>query len=556
MPAKRNWYRQQSAADNAPAAAINLLFQLDVAATPGTVQRMVRTHYAFPSLLSITDTLEDLHLDTMKVKITAGQLAEVDFPCIAHFTKNSGHFVVLDSLAENSVTLLDPEAGWTTLSLDDFQKEWSGVVVLVNRNDNSGERGYAAKEREALVEKSRLPVAAAVAGILVIASLIAGWPVLASSPVWPMLFAIKAAGMVLSILLMLHYFSPDSLFMQKLCPTGRKLNCKSILHSPAAKIFNLIPMADLGALYFAGGLFAIIAGLFNGTDAVIAHLAILNLLVLPYTFFSIYYQAAVAKQWCWMCVGIQAIFWLEFSLFAVSGNLHLPAADADSILGTLWAFILPAAAWLVLRPVVSDALKTKKLADEVLRFRQNPHVLRTFLSQQRPVDLGQQLPAEVISGSPSTPFVITMVSYPHCPHCAITHQFLEELREEFSDVFSYVVRFQCTIDGMAREIAKDVVAVALSAGPDEAVKALSDGYHVRSDEAYRAWKSKYAEGTEAHNEQAASIINYHTSWANAMGVKATPAFYINGRPLPPGFTIYDLRPLIKLEAQQLETVMQ
>lgn len=556
MPSKQKWYRQQSAADNAPAAVINLLLQLDVPATPDTVRRMVRTHHAYPSLLSLTDTLDDLHLDTMKVKIGIEQLSEVEFPCIAHLTKNSGHFVVIDSITDQSLNILDPETGWMSVGREDFRKDWSGVVVLVNRNDESGERGYAAKKREELIEKSRLPLAAAVTVMLIAASIIAGWTVFVSSPVWSLLFAIKAGGLVLSVLLMLHYFSPDSYFTQKLCPTGKKLNCKNILHSPAAKLFNLIPMADLGALYFAGGLMALITGLFSGTGSVLPLLSMINLLVLPYTFFSIYYQAAVARQWCWMCVGIQAIFWLELTVFALSGNLQLTQPDANAMLAVLWAYLLPAAAWLVLRPVVTDALKTKKLADEVLRFRQNPQVLTSFLSQQRSVDLGQQLPVEVISGDPSAPLVVTMVSYPQCPHCAITHQFLEELHEEFSDAFSYVVRFQCPIEGTSKEIAKNVIAIALAAGPDEALKALSAGYHVRGEEAYQAWKEKYAEETGIYLGQAEDIANYHTSWANAIGVKATPTFYINGRQLPNGFSIYDLRPLVKLRAQELETVMQ
>jgi protein-disulfide isomerase len=553
---KTGWIKQTSPQDNAAAAAANLLKLLDVPANRSTIDEQVSTHHAFPGITSISDTLEEMGVDTLTVKLRQEQLHEIGFPCIAHLSKNSGHFVVLASIDDRSLTYIDPEEGWLTVTINDFLHSWSGVMLLANKNDEAGERGYLAKKKEERIEQGRLPLAIAIIGALLIITVAATWNVQGAGLLGA-LAGLKLLGLVLSGLLLLNYFPSGSIMAHKLCPAGKKLNCKGVLHSPAAKLFNLVPMADLGGLYFTGSLlslvFAVIAPALTGD--MIFMLAMLNLFTLPYTLFSISYQAFVAKQWCWMCVAIQAVFWIEFAVFYSSGWLHVPPAiSTHSAVMVSWAMLLPTAIWLVVRPLIANSGKTKALAEQVLRFRHNPYVLWSLLQAERTVNMGQ-LPVEISAGDPNAQFSITMVSQPQCPYCAITHSFIEEMLEQFPGMLRFTVRFY-TFDNMGRDVARRVVELALNNEQEKALSALSEGYKIRTVKALDRWREEFTPLSTVDPATVEGVLDYHTSWAKAMSIKATPAFYLNDAPLPGGFSIYDIKPLLKLKQRELEAVAQ
>jgi len=54
-------------------------------------------------------------------------------------------------------------------------------------------------------------------------------------------------------------------------------------------------------------------------SASLAIVSLFNLLALPYIIFSVYYQWRVAKQWCVLCLAVQALL-LAGGLIIFSGN--------------------------------------------------------------------------------------------------------------------------------------------------------------------------------------------------------------------------------------------
>jgi uncharacterized membrane protein len=152
----------------------------------------------------------------------------------------------------------------------------------------------------------------------------------------------------------------------KICPKGEKLNCHAVMESPAAKLFGKIPIADIGGIYFSGGIILIC---FTGVHPHFFHgvflLALLNLLTLPYTIFSVVYQAFVVKFWCLFCLIVQLIFWLEFWQFypflsAGIDGTRLLRYTFNDFLPVIWSFGLPALIWLLFRPVVKKAIEADK----------------------------------------------------------------------------------------------------------------------------------------------------------------------------------------------------
>ena len=106
--------------------------------------------------------------------------------------------------------------------------------------------------------------------------------------------------------------------IQVLCQPGSKRDCNAILSSKAAKVFEGLTWSEVGFFYFAGTWLLL---LFGGRSPFVWQiLALLNIVSLPYTVYSIYYQARVAKKWCVLCCTIQALLWLEF--FTIIGSVN------------------------------------------------------------------------------------------------------------------------------------------------------------------------------------------------------------------------------------------
>ena len=170
---------------------------------------------------------------------------------------------------------------------------------------------------------------------------------------------LKVTGFTASFVLILGQLG-HRLF-DRFCFKGEKLNCQAVLESPAGKLLGFIPMSDLGGIYFSGGI--ILIG-FSGFDPFFFHriylLAVLNLLTLPYTIFSVLYQAIVVKRWCYLCLIVQLIFWLEFSQFYQFLSAGFPRFSLEHFFPFVWSFALPILVWMFFRPVIKKMIIAEK----------------------------------------------------------------------------------------------------------------------------------------------------------------------------------------------------
>jgi uncharacterized membrane protein len=173
------------------------------------------------------------------------------------------------------------------------------------------------------------------------------------------LLMLKVIGFIASFVLILGQLGHP--LFDRFCLKGEKLNCHAVLESPAGKLLGLIPMADLGAVYFFGGVILICFSVF---DIFFFHriylLAALNLLTLPYTIFSVLYQALVVKRWCYLCLIVQLIFWLEFSQFYQYLSAGFPRFTLEHFFIFIWSFALPALAWMFFRPLIRKMITSEK----------------------------------------------------------------------------------------------------------------------------------------------------------------------------------------------------
>ena len=83
------------------------------------------------SLRSLMGIADQLGFSTRALRAEIGGLGKVHLPVILHWDLN--HFVVLKSIGRKTATIHDPAAGVRTMSLDQFSKHFTGVVLELAR---------------------------------------------------------------------------------------------------------------------------------------------------------------------------------------------------------------------------------------------------------------------------------------------------------------------------------------------------------------------------------------------------------------------------------------
>ena len=71
----------------------------------------------------------------------------------------------------------------------------------------------------------------------------------------------KMTGLTASLLLVLGELGHK--IFDRICIKSEKLDCHAVMFSPAAKLLGRIPMADLGVIYFSGGIILIAFSVVN-----------------------------------------------------------------------------------------------------------------------------------------------------------------------------------------------------------------------------------------------------------------------------------------------------
>ena len=530
--------------DNATATLYGLTHGLRARVTQATMQEELQRHPDFPSLLSLSDLLTDWHIDNTALQLNTGeQLRELPLPFIAHQKKQGGWYVLVTNLTGDRITYTDSERGRVIEPLAEFEKQWTGVVLLAEADDQSGEPDYARNRPAEIRENLRGPLV--LAGTMLIAFLVMlSVAQHLTAPDWLLLLT-KSAGLLLSGLLVAKQLGSKNALTNRLCRLNEHTNCDDVLNSPAAKLWGWLSWTDVGLLYFAGGLLTVL--LVGIQPAMHPLLYALALLALPYTVFSVYYQARVLRQWCPLCLGVQAVLVAE-AIIAVTQLSPLPAV-APPYLAMLTAFLLPVLAWVLLKPLVADQSKRRREYGELLALKRNPSLFGAMLTQQPKMPLIPDDLHPIILGNPEAEHTITMVTNPFCGPCATMHSQLEHVLSRNANINVAIIFTGNSEKG--QQVAAHAIALA---GQNAAGVALTDWYG-QSAKHYDEWAKRYP--VDLVEPACSEIAERHRQWCDLAGITETPTLYVDGYKLPGMYTVSELSRMLQrtpVSTQNLLTV--
>ena len=518
--------------ENQPLIVAAFLKGLKVNVSIETINDTLQSHPDYPSFLSISDSLNNWKVENLVIQTSEEKLSEIPIPFITSFKQ--GVFVAVLEVLENELLIVNQHGKKETIAKNVFLSQWTTNILVAEANEFSGEINYQQKIKDAIVKTviySLIPL-----GILTSLFI----PYLNGSiTLLPTLYLlVKLIGLTASVLLLWYDIDKGNPLLKQICSGIQKANCSAVLNTKAATLGGMVTWSEVGFVYFAGSLlFSALAGIY----AVLPILSLFTLLALPYFIFSIYYQWKVAKQWCVLCLMVQAVLLAEGILVIANTSLTFSETTvvfASNFIFALYSLLIPSISWFLLKPLLKrlQVGKYEKRSYSMLKF--NDQVFWSLLKNQSSIVDHSASELGITIGNPNAKHTIIKVCNPYCGPCATAHPELEKIIELNHDVKAQII-FTATNqenDRGAKPV-KHLLAIAEKGNEHITHKALDDWY-LAKEKNYDVFANKYPMNAELDKQT--DKINQMKDWCEKVKIEYTPTIFIDGFLLPKGYQIKDI----------------
>lgn len=477
------------------------------------------------SMYGLSMLLKRYHIENQCLKLSdKTQLKNVALPAVVII---NGIYFICTVATDSKVTLLNAHGKNIEIPAKDFYKSWSGVLLTIRKTKDSIEPDYLKH-----LKKQKL---ADVKGVLLAtctALLIAGglsWNYLRMEWWWYVVVLIDIAGTGVAYLLLQKELHIENGFTDRLCGLIKESHCEDVTESDGASFFGLAKMSEIGAGFFAVNLIALLF-----FPAALFEVAVIAAIVLPFTFWSVWYQKFRARSWCVLCLSTLALMWLQAGAFLAggvyrnySGQLNIPAG------------IVLLAAYGVAVLLTGRAIELIKQMKERDMWRQQ---FNTLKADEKVVEAFEKDAPEygvtdrecscLIFGNPAAERRITVFSNPYCGPCAMMHERIKDLPGEDCAV-QYVMTY---FSEEMSDINKYIIAAYQQLGATRTWEIMTEWYNGGKNLKAGFFKDL---GLDTETEAVKAEFEKHHKWRDGKPLTGTPTVMVNGREMVMPYDVED-----------------
>ena len=269
--------------------------------------------------------------------------------------------------------------------------------------------------------------------------------------------------------------------------------------------------------------------------SLINYLTLINICALPYTIWSVWYQKFVAKQWCVLCLIVQATLWAIFIINFIFGYISFPDWQFTDFIGLMILYGIPFLLINLFLPRIIDNRRLEQVTQEMNSLKASEEVFVSLLKKQPQVEYKNI--TSVKWGNPDAKIIVTILTNPHCGPCAYAHDHIEKLMEHTEDKISFQYVFSSFHEKLDTS-GKFLLAVYLQKNKDEAAEIYHQWFKsgkYDKDNFMKKWN------VNIDDERVEEEYKMHQHWHKFYNLTATPMVYVNGYRLPSTYYIDDLR---------------
>ncbi|MCM1451424.1 MAG: hypothetical protein NC102_04140 [Clostridium sp.] len=225
-----------------------------------------------------------------------------------------------------------------TASVEELAAAWNGIALIASSTKESAEPDYGKHCFGEIANSAKQWVLAVLAAAMLGFGMYASG-LYAHPAAWALL-VFDCMGIVFSWMLVLKSLGFRTHAMDAVCSVLQEGGCDVIARSEASSFMGIFKWSEVGMAYFSVSLLVMLC--FPST---LPALALINILCLPYTAWSIWYQKFKAKAWCTLCVSVQCTLWLLFFAYLLGGYTKAISFDAEFtvefiVLGCCYALVM------------------------------------------------------------------------------------------------------------------------------------------------------------------------------------------------------------------------
>ncbi|WP_431214611.1 vitamin K epoxide reductase family protein [Puia sp. P3] len=272
-----------------------LLRELSVPVTDATIRDSLLSHPNYPSLLCVSESLEQWGLDTMALDIAPSGLSQLPCPFLAHCpTVGDDPYWIVKSAGDEGLVCMDSRRRIRPVAFQDFCDVWDGKVLVMEKREVYGEADYRERRRAERWGRVRIALGVLVLLLPMVAALRVYMREGGDGRYFSALLAGNIFGVVVGLLLQGYEYGWAGAGLKRWCSLNGKMSCEAVLQSRGARIWKDVSWGDLGLVYFAGSLAYGWLVAYVGLSP--APLVVCNYLSVGYVIFSLFYQGLVVRK--------------------------------------------------------------------------------------------------------------------------------------------------------------------------------------------------------------------------------------------------------------------
>lgn len=463
---------------------------------------------------------EGLLLDRSK-----SSLSKIDPPFVVEMKDGFG--IVLEKDTEKIDLLISKKK--KTISYDEFIENWSGVVLISELNEKSGEPNYSENRKASFLEIFEKCLLGALLFLFLLFCGIENGLFTECGLVFSLLLNIM--GFCVCWLLIDNQIDSSSGYIDSLCPLfGGGKDCNHILKSDASRLFGYIAWSEIGISFYISNLWLI----FCFTN-LYAYLSVISVCSLLFTFWSVYYQKYEAKEWCFLCLLVVFSLWLLFVNNLVFGLIRMPDFRYGDLISVLCIYLIPLFSVHLLLPIFMKSSKLEEVSRRFKQLKSDEDIFRSLLKSSRKYVIDKRL--GISWGDFESKNTITVISNPYCKSCGEMHSNLKAMmmnaRVKYNIQYIFVTYNQTLEKSIALFMAMNQ---SLNSSKFDAF--LDDWFSSDDKKRQDIMNGKYL--FDINDECWWKNIKDQKNFAKFVDVKATPTLFFNGYLLPSKYDVEDL----------------
>ncbi|SED63710.1 Peptidase C39 family protein [Tenacibaculum sp. MAR_2010_89] len=498
----------------------------------------IQSHPSYPSLHAITGVLDHFNIENVAadVPVNSETLEQLPSCYIVQVNDSTGQNLTVVEKKKSDYILYTTEGKKEKISEEEFLKKFTGIIVAVEKTDTI----QTSKKTSKIPQYVGFGIISMLAVFLVLKT---------TGSVFSIShLLLSIVGIVVSVAIVKQELGLQTSIGDAFCSgADDKKDCDAVLTSKGAEIIKGYKLSDFSILYFST--LTLLTFLEIATPAVSYTI---SLVAIPITLYSIYYQYAVVKKWCLLCLSIVGLLWVQ-ALIPVLTNTYISSfVPSDyvvlAIIGTsTWL------GWSYVKPLISEVTELRKEKIEGVKFKRNYTLFEGMLNKSPQRNTTFDKNQEIVFGNPTSNLEIVVVTNPFCGHCKPVHKQVDEILHKYNDSVKIRIRFNINTEdksGNAVKITSRLLELYNNNKQKECLEAMSEIYE---DGNVDLWLKKW--GATNNSDYFLSELEREKEWCKNNAINFTPEILINGRSFPKEYNRSDLIFFIEELEENSQTIM-